>query len=102
MKSLVTIALATCALWSTPSLAATEIFEGKAEYTKAGWDSKWSELEKLGIERVAEKRAFAACQRSGATDCVILEGANIDACGYMTAGGSGNGCKASAAARGTL
>ncbi len=100
MKFILAIA-AVSAFVQTPAFAANQVYTGEVEYTKPGWDSRWSSLEQLGIERAAEKRAYSMCVRDGATDCVILEGAAVTACGYMPGGPEASGCKATAYSRGT-
>jgi hypothetical protein len=85
---------------SAAAAAKTQVFSAEAEFTKPGWDSRFSQLEQDGIERNAEKRAYNKCVASGSKDCMILEGAYIEACHYMTAGGAAAGCKATALSRG--
>ena len=80
--------------------AKPQVFHAVVLYTKPGWDSKFNNLEQLGIERAAEKKAYAACVGSGAADCVILEGAQITRCHFMNNMDS-SGCEAEAYARGT-
>lgn len=87
--------------WQVPAFAGNQVFTAEAEYTKPGWDSRFNNLEQAGIERAAERRAYSICVRSGATDCVILEGAYITGCHYMAGGPHAAGCKAEASARGT-
>jgi hypothetical protein len=99
MKSILLVAFA---IASSAAIAKPKVFSSEAEYTKPGWDSRFDQLEQDGIERAAEKRAYAQCVASGATDCVILESAYIESCHYMTAGGAAAGCKAIASARGDV
>lgn len=94
-------ALIAAALISMPAFAANKVFNAEATYTKAGWGngSKFNALEQMGVERTAERKALSACMGSGATDCVILEGAYITKCNYGYDLNS-TGCTATANARG--
>lgn len=96
------ISLIALASLSSPAFCKTVVFNGHSVYTKAGLEpsSNFNELEQLGVERDAEKRAYDACVQAGATDCVILNATDITTCNqahdlYST------GCEASAVARGT-
>lgn len=101
MKHYALLGLAGLLLSPAFAQAKTEIYKGEAVYTKPGLSADFYQLEQLGVEREAEKRAYRACVAAGATDCVILNDAIITKCNraydlYST------GCWGEAHARGTV
>jgi hypothetical protein len=90
------------ALAAQSALAETKIFTATASYTKPRWNNEFNELEQMGVERAAEKKAFGQCLDAGASDCVILEGAAITYCNGGKTDLHWVYCDAKARVRGTV